>query len=405
MMTRMASLLSSFALLALVAQCHGGATCDEKLQAANKALEAMKVEYAALENKLKDAHDDTYVTAEAIVNVGGDVLNTLGASSLNLSSMTKLNIPVVDVDVSKVTEAVSNGYDAAKGAIMSAVGVAQGLHDEHLLPHASEYYKATVPHVEAAQKAYYDKVHPHVAEVSAKVGAAVEQTKKGLKDKFEELTLKFSAALEGTPGTPSTYLVKLYEPREISFLGYKKVFTHGFLDVALFFVQLIANLYVGLLVFWQLLKLLLWKCGLGVKVAKFGVKASLGVTKTTTSGAFSVFFFLLSVIFWAFMLGLFFAVGVSVMHGIEKNAKLGTDVSVRMAAGASIGVFLMLIYCCCCCKRRKARTDTPGKKGSSSKSNGTSANGSKAKAKAEPKKEEPKAKSTASHAKKPHGKK
>lgn len=398
MMTRMASMV---VFLGLVAQSYGDCEdpqCQQKIQALLKELEETKHKYA-------DARDDTYVTAQAIVDVMGDVTQSLGASSLNLSSVveaTNLNISVGDVDVSKVTEAVSSGYDAAKGAIMSAVGVAQGLHDEHLLPHANEYYSATAPHVEAVQKAYYDQIHPHVSKHFTALHAAVGQTGTGLRNKlktlFEEATLSAATALEGTP---STTLTKLYEPREIQILGYKKVFTHGFLDVALFFVQLIANLYVGMLVLWQVGKILVWKCGLGMKLAKFGVKTSFGLTKTTASLSFSVFFFLLSTVFWVFTFCLFNLLGVSLMHGIEKNAQLGLDANMRMMIGMVIGTtFFGLIYVCCCCKRRAATAGKDKhKNGSNGKTNGTHA----AKPKTEPaKKDEKHAKPPA---KKPHGKK
>jgi hypothetical protein len=325
---------------------------------------------------------------------------------------TQKKIPVEHLNISQVAEAASNGYDAAAAAIISTVGAAQGLHDEHLLPHASEYYKAAAPHMEAAQKAYYDQVHPHFAGVSEKISTVVEQTRTGLREKlktvFEQATLSVSAAFEGTD-ISSTQLNKLYAPREMQFRGYKKVFTHGFLDIALFFVQTITNLYVGLLILWQVWRIFVWRIGVkfGLGTAKLGVKFSLGLTGTTLSWAFKMFFFSLSVIFYAFMLGLFCALGVSLMHGIEKNANLGIAVGQRMAIGVGIGfVLFMLIYFCCCCTKRKAKAGKDAQNGKTNgKSNGAS-NGSKgAKPKVEPKKEEQKAKSAPAQASKTKGKK
>jgi hypothetical protein len=376
-MTRMAS-SSMLVLLALVAHCHGELTCVDQLQEANAALEAMKIKYAELEKKFMDADEcdlRAYVTAQAIVNVVGDVTGSLGVSSLDISSVveaTQKNIPVGDLNITQVTEAASNGYDAAKEAIISTVGIAQGLHDEHVLPHASEYYKAAAPHMEAAQKAYYDQLHPHVADVSQKISTAFEQTKTGFREKFktvfEQATLSVSAAFEGTD-TSSTQLNKLYAPQQMQFFGYKKTFTHGFLDIALFFVQFITNLYVCLLILWHVCAKLVWR--IGVKLGFKTVKTSFWIGTTTTSLAFQLFFKTFSVIFFSFMLGLFCVLGVSLMHGIEKNAKLGIDVGLRMAIGSGIGfVLYMLVYCCCCCKKRKEKTEENGKK--NGKTNGSS---------------------------------
>jgi hypothetical protein len=404
-MTRMASPSSIVVLLALVAQSHGAVTCEDKMHELTAELAAMKKAYAELESKLADAQDDTYVTAQAIADVGGDVLESLGAGKLDLGALPQINISD-KIDVTQVTAAISVGYDAATETIMSAVGKAQALHKEHVLPHADEYYKATEPHIASISKAYYDQVHPHVADVYKKIGAGVEETKTGLKEKFkvvfEQATLTVGAAFEGTD-TSSTYLNKLYEPREIQFLSYKKVFTHGCLDIALFFVQFITNLYVGLLILWQVWKIFFWRFGykFGFGTAKLGVKISFGLTTTTVSIAFKVFFTLFSVIFWTFMLGIFCALGVSIMHGIEKNAKAGLDVNLRLAAGAGVGALLFaIIYCCCCCKKRAAKKDKGDPK-AAAKANASKGAKPKSDAKSEPKKEDPKAKT----ASKPKGKK
>jgi len=279
-----------------------------------------------------------------------------------------LKVPV-DLDLGAVTEAVSKGYGTAKGAILSAVDKAHVLHKEHVLPHAGEYYKAAEPHMEAVKKAYYDQVHPHVG----KLGEAVPDFKETLKTYFEKATLSVSALLEGGP---SSTLVKLYEVRTVEILGWKKVFQHGCLDIALFFMQAIANLYVGSLILWKVVG------KLGFKVAKFGVKSSVGITATTVSLSFRLVFFLLSSVFWLFLFGLFCALGVSLIHGVEKAAKLGLDTNLRLMVGLAIGgiPFSLFYLCCCCCRRREAKKDHKNGK-TNGKTNG-------AKAKPEPKKEE-----------------
>jgi len=310
------------------------------------------------------------------------IVDTVG----NVLPAASLKIPVSDLDLGRVTEVVSKGYGTAKGAILSAMDAAQELHKEHVLPHAGEYYKAATPHMEAVQKAYYDQVHPHVG----KLGEAVPGFRDTLKTHFEQATLKVSAVFEGSQ---SSQLMKLYEERTVEILGWKKVFKHGCLDIALFFMQAIANLYVGFLIFWKVLG------KLGFKVAKFGVKSSVGITTTTVSLSFRLVFFLLSSVFWLFLFGVFCALGVSLMHGVEKAAKLGLDTNLRLMVGLAIGgiPFSLFYLCCCCCRRRGAKKDNK-KADSNGKANGKT-NG--AKAKPEPKKDE-KAKA---QAKKPAGKK
>jgi hypothetical protein len=349
-------------LLALVAQSQADKACDAEIKKLTAELEALK------------KGSESYVTTQVIVDAVGNVLPA-----------TSLKVPV-DLDLGLVTEAVSKGYGTAKGAILSAVDKAHVLHKEHVLPHAGEYYKAAEPHMEAVKKAYYDQVHPHVG----KLGEAVPDFKEILKTYFEKATLSVSALLEGGP---SSTLVKLYEVRTVEILGWKKVFQHGCLDIALFFMQAIANLYVGSLILWKVVG------KLGFKVAKCGVKTSVGLTATTASLSFRLVFFLLSSVFCLFLFAVFCALGVSLMHVIEKNAKLGLDANLRLMFGLAIGgiPFSLFYLCCCCCRRRGAKKDDT-KAASNGKANGKT-NG--AKAKPEPKKDE-KAKA---QAKKPAGKK
>jgi hypothetical protein len=358
----MAPRVSLIFLSAIVAQSQADKACsdqDAQIKKLSAELEALK------------KGSESYVTTQVIVDTVGNVLPA-----------TNLKIPVSDLDLGVVTEVVSKGYGTAKDAILSAVDAAHELHKEHVLPHAGEYYKAATPHMEAVQKAYYDKVHPHVG----KLGEAVPGFRDTLKTHFEQATLKVSAVFEGSQ---NTQLMKLYEERTVEILGWRKVFKHGCLDIALFFMQAIANLYVGFLIFWKVLG------KLGFKVAKFGFKSSVGLTATTVSLSFRLVFFLLSSVFWLFLFGVFCALGVSLMHGVEKAAKLGLDTNLRLMVGLAIGgiPFSLFYVCCCCCRRREAKKgDKNGK--TNGKTNG-------AKAKPEPKKEE----KTKSQPKKPTGKK
>jgi hypothetical protein len=363
MMARMAAPLSTTILLAFIAQSHGDKACadkDAKIATLTAELEALK------------KGSESYVTTQVIVDAVGNVL-----PSATLPSVS-------DIDLGPVTDAVSKGYGTAKDAIMSAVDAAHGLHKEHVLPHASEYYKAAGPHMEAVQKVYYDQLHPHVG----KLTDAVPGIRETLKTSFEQATLKVSAVFAGSQ---STQLLKLYEPRTIEILGWKKMFKHGCLDIALFFMQAIANLYVGSLILWKVVG------KLGFKVTILGVKFSLGLTSTTVSVSFRLVYFLISSAFTLFMLGVCCALGVSLMHGIEKSAKLGLDANMRLMVGLAVGAipFSLVYLCCCCCKRRSTKKDTKATD-SSSKANG------KAKAKPEAKASGEKAKA---QPKKPAGKK
>jgi hypothetical protein len=245
-----------------------------------------------------------------------------------------------------------------------------------VLPHAGEYYGAANPHVASFQTAVYDTVNAQLPQLKDGLNAAHVEFKEKTKDLFEQITLKASAALAGTP---SGILEKLYEKKEVSIMGWKKSFTHGYLDIALFFVQSIVNIYVLLLAANYAWKLVFgFTIRSAFKVTKVSVKASYGLTRTTTTLAFKLVFFSMSAIFALFMLAVMCALSLSAVHGIHTGAKTGMDPTLRLAVGLGVGALLFLpFYCCCCCRRSKPKTEksASGKNGKASSNGKESSNG------------------------------
>lgn len=380
--------LSIAFLRVLVAESEAGACGDLKAQ-----IEALKKENAELKMQLADG---SYVTTQAIVDGAGKVAEHLGVPDVSavMAEVQKLNVSVGDFKVDQVADTMYSAYDVATSKLSSVASVVQEHHDTHVLPHASEYYKVAKPVVDSCQAAYNKNVAPQLAQAYDAASVAGTGLREKLKTLFEQSTLKLTTAFAGQE---SDLLKNIYAKQVITLpvLGWTKVFRHGVLDIALFLAQATVNIYVGLLIFWTLFKYVgFFGLKFAFRVSGKTVKTTFGLTWTTTTFAFRLVFCALSSIFTVFWLFLFCALGLSMMHGLEKSAKLGIDPSLRMMIGSGLGFLIFLPFCCCCCCRKKKKTEE--------KTNGKAAtNGKASAAKAKPvaKKEEPKKAASATQAK------
>jgi len=375
------------------AQAQAGCSAQEaKIKELTEQLQEAKAQNAKLMQKLATSSETPYMTTEALVDSFGAVTEFALSQGMMMKG--------IDVDLSAVytaanasmesfqsastqaTSAVSRGYEVAKDAVLQAAELAQDLHGKHVSPHSDEYYKIAVETLEPARQVYFETVHPHLGKATETVytvsGTVVESSKKLTPTVLEFVTQASEHFSKASQGPVRDVLQKFVEPREFVVLGRKLRFPHGYLDAGLAAVQILIGTWAVYTFVWKLfLKTLVWQ--IGVKL--FGEKICLRMTGMLVKVTFKLVRIMLSILvslafstlclaFSLLMLTICSALGVSLLHGIEKGSSAGIPIRVRLAVGLCFGLLVYFFCQCKCCKRRKKEpTVTNGK------TNGKTTNG------------------------------
>lgn len=401
-------------VLACLALVHGkeADSCDAKVASLEKALKAMKDDYANLQKSANDMKaqqsEVPYFSAEVFTHSVGALrhFSNLAAAHGKAAvpvpewvSMDKLAGPAkaaANASLAAFTKGKSHATNFAFVALETGKKSASAATSAALeagkkaAPYAETYYAAGMelyekhakPAISKSRNLYAEKVHPHLGrhvglaheKLTHAAGATMEKSKTliPLVQQYAEVArVNVQAQMNSLQGPIFDKLLsivtKVTEPRSFTIGGRKFSFPWGFLDIFLLTIQVLVFSFVALVIGWKFfLKTLLWKIGLKllgrkmlIGVSYSVIKVSYRITRLLVSiTLYSVRKFL-RLVYLAVLLVLFCAIGLGAALSAARGAAIAkpdlvVDMGIVLAAGLCLGLLLFLCVWCQCCCRKKA---------------------------------------------------